>query len=144
MKSTLPLIIALIFSTGCSSSFEGIRIRARAPGMDEAFRKIRIAMELDGFTVAAADPATYVLETAWRVVREDEQGKGDGAAGEVRMRLDLKVRGTMYDVLLAVFVRRTSGDGAGRETAVPAGHPLAVKWQRILSALVERESKEED
>jgi hypothetical protein len=148
MKQTHLFLVFCLLAAGCSSQFEGIRMRARAPAIDEAFRKIGIAVGLEDFTLRRNDPLSRVLETAWRDVREDERGPEKGTASgkpvQVRLTLGLMPRGMMYDVLLGVNLRREDGSGTMQETAAPPGHPLTVKWRRILNALVEQESKEED
>jgi hypothetical protein len=148
MKNVHRLLAICLLVSGCSSQFEGIRMRAHTPGIDEAFRKIGIAVGLEGFQFTRNEPQSRILETAWRDLRKDERGRDEetpsGTPMQARLTVGVVSRGTMYDVLMGVYVRGADEQGIVRETAVPPGHPLAVKWQRILSALVERESKEED
>jgi hypothetical protein len=149
MNRTLILLISFtILCAGCSTSFEGIRLRATGPVIDDAFRQIAIAVDLDGYATTLSDAATRRLETAWRDLKEEERlaGSGEDAVGAVRARLTLRLapRGRMYDVLLGLYLRYEEQHGVVKEIAAPAGHPLVTKWHRILNALVERESKEED
>jgi hypothetical protein len=148
MKNVHLFLAIGLLASGCAPQFEGIRMRAHSPGIDEAFRKIGIAVGLEGFQLTRNEPESHTLETAWRDMRKDERGPDEGTPSGTPMQARLTVgvvsRGMMYDVLIGVYVRGADERGVVRETAVPPGHPLAVKWQRILGALVERESREED
>jgi len=147
MKPLLQMVLLSLIIGGCSSSFEGIRMRSRAPDIDEAFRKIGIAVDLDGYTRVMNDPAARVFQTDWRMLRNEErptedQGRPVGA-DQARLTLKLASRGHMYDVFLGVFVR-SEENGAVQEGPVPADHPLAMKWRKVLNSLLERESRDED
>lgn len=148
MKPALPLILALLLCPSCSGSFEGIRLRARAPAIDDAFRRISIAVGLDGYEIALSDAGSRRLETTWREMKKEEWAAGerdvDGMVMRSRLTLSLLPRGIMYDVLLGVYVRYVRQNGEVEDRAVPADHPLATKWYRTLNALVDRESREED
>lgn len=147
MKLLLQTVLLSLIIGGCSSPFEGIRMRARAPDLDQAFRKIGIAVDLDGYTRVMNDPASRVFQTDWRVLRNEERPPEDRGravgADEARLTLKIAPRGQMYDVFLGVFVR-SERNGAVQEEPVPADHPLAMKWRKVLNGLLERESREED
>lgn len=146
MKLTPVLVVLCLALHGCSTPFEGIRLRARSPAIDEAYRKLRLTVDLDGYTVERADAGSRWLETGWREVREEELPPGErqnAGVQSVRLTLRLAPRGTLYDVHLGVLLR--SGiSGAGEARPAPTGHPLVLKWRTILGRLLERESREED
>lgn len=110
-------------------------MRAASPGIDDAFRKIRIAAGLDGYAVDTVDVASRSFTTAWK------EGGTDGEC--VRLSVRLAPRGRMYDVLLEVMAARGEGETV-QERHASADHPVVVRWRALLGKMLERESREED
>lgn len=146
------LLTSAVFVTvslaGCSPSFQGIRLRAQHPPINEAYRKITLALTVDGYVIAGAQPSRFTAETAWRDAKANERSDADKVPpaneGPVESRLEVRLerRGMLYDVYFTPMLRYGGPSG----TIIIAGirHPLREKWEKALSALVEREAKEED
>ena len=154
MKAIRIYIVVTLLSTGvslfngCAPAFQGIRFRAQSPNIDEAFRKISLAVTTDGYTLAAADPISHNVESGWRALTVKEMSDADRSSGadtiEGKITVRLEVRGKLYDVLVTPEVRMTAGGNVGPATIAGVRHPLREKWMTVLSRLVEREFKEED
>jgi hypothetical protein len=133
---------------GCAPAFQGIKFRAQSPNIDEAFRKITLALTTDGYTLAAVDPVSHTTESGWRTLTVKELSEADRSSGadsiEGRITVRLEVRGKLYDVFVTPEVRLTTGGKTGPGTIAGVRHPLREKWVTVLSRLVEREFKEED
>jgi hypothetical protein len=131
---------------GCGTQFQGIKYRAQAPNIEEAFRTISLAITVDGYQVERVDPGMFTLESGWRALKRNEltadTSNGD-AVPEGRVTLKMARRGAMYDVMLTPWIRTRTGGG---ETiaVVPATHPLRMKWERAITRLIEREARDED
>jgi hypothetical protein len=151
MKNTLCLALlalAILFGgSGCASSFQGIKFRSQDPPIEEAYKKISLAMTVDGYSIAMADPGKHTTETAWKDLkaneRTDEERRLPGGTGSVQGRLLLRLekRGMLYDVFLTPMIR-AGADTTGAPAAVR--HPLRDKWEKALNALLVKEAKEED
>lgn len=121
------LLTAALAAVSCAPT-STLRIRAVAPAVDEAIRKVRIAMNLEGYGPgAASDPR--VVDTAWK----EEQ------PGASRITVGFVPRGRMYEVSLRV--ERRAGDG--RESAVGREDPLFQRWEKLLHALLEKAPRED-
>lgn len=136
---------AALFLAGCAA-FQGVRLRAVSPPIDDAFRKLSLAATVDSFQVTRADPFGHVLETGWRDLRAAEMSEDDrafsGGRIECRLSIRLEERGKMYDLFLTPWLRY---GGEGKEPIVAgAKHPLREKWEMALRRLVVVEMKEED
>jgi hypothetical protein len=132
-------ILILTAMVGCSSSHQGIRVRAQSPTIDEAFRKLSLAVNVDGFQVERIDPKEFVIETTWRDIKEQEKGPDDKSSGTVRVLINLERRGSMFDVLVSPTIRY------GNVVTIPAGgHPINEKWKRIVNSIVQKEARDED
>lgn len=147
MKARSALLLVALFFCGCATSFQGYRMRATAPGMDEAFRKIGIAADLDGYTRTTSDPVEWSFQTDWRAIKKEERSGGKSAGSgddeQVRLTVKLALRGRMYDVFLGIFLR--SGEtGSAEERPAPVDHPVVMKWRKILNSLLVREARDED
>jgi hypothetical protein len=142
---TLLLCCALV--SGCATPFQGIRFRAQAPAIDDAFRKLTLALQADGFAIERADLAAREAETAWRGLKPAEMSKTEKGlpAGETecRMIFVLKERGRSFEVYWSPWVRVKMG-GSWQESVADIHHPLREKWEKALPQLVEREMREED
>jgi hypothetical protein len=153
MKTTTRILFSvlsfllLFWGTGCATSFQGIRFRSQDPPIDEAYRKLSLAMTVDGYTMAAAEPGKHTAETAWKDLkaneRTDEERRLPGGTGSVQGRLLLRLekRGMLYDVFFIPMIR-AGADTTGAPAAVR--HPLREKWEKALNALLVKEAKEED
>ena len=139
MQRIIPVFLLFII-IGCTSSHTGLRVRAQTPAIEEAFRKLSLALNIDGFEINHIDAAHFFIETQWRDMKELEKGDGDKMGNaRVKISLNLKQRGSMYDVLVSTSIL------IGTATTLPGvGHPLNEKWKRIVQSIVQKESREED
>ena len=146
MKYRFVTLIAATILAGCSTTFQGIKVRAQAPTIEEAFRKFSLATTVDGYEIEQIDPAKFSLETKWRELKDKEKSatdtKLDSLSMKCRVLVKMQPRGKLYDVLVTPMLLYTTG--TQREVAAPVNHPLWEKLQRVLNTLVQRESKEED
>ncbi len=142
MKNPVWILLPAIWLAGCGMTSGGLRVRAVAPAADEAFRKIGIAADLDGYTRTRSSAEDRSFETAWRPLKPEELPAGAGNGDEVKLALVLRPRGRMYDAVLEVMVRPAGSGGPGIPAS--ADHPAVVKWGRILQSLLVRETREED
>jgi hypothetical protein len=137
-------IIACSLST-CSSSFQGIRFRSQAPSIEEAFRKLSLAVSADDYQISQVDPVKFSIETSWRALKVNEKSEADlglkDGIMESKMMFRLERRGQMYDVFAAPTIRNSQ---TATETIADTRHPLWHKWRRILNTLLQKESKEEE
>jgi hypothetical protein len=146
----IPFALLLILATlgGCSGSFQGIRIRTQAPNIDDAFRKISLAITTDGYTLDAVDLAKHSLATGWKELTFQELSEADKKLAqqkiEGRLLLRMDVRGQLYDIYLTPSLRYGSGNTASPGTVAGVHHPLWTKWERVTKQLVEQEVHEED
>jgi hypothetical protein len=147
MKILMISLLVSAIGSGCSSSFQGVRTRAQSPPIEDAFKKITLAITTDGYELADLDAIKFHAETSWRVLREKEQSETDlkfrGERIESKLSLRCERRGSLYDVFVVPSLRYSTG-GTTQEMVAEVRHPLWMKWQRVLSSLVQRESKEED
>ena len=127
----LALLTPLLVSAGCSSSFHGINFRAQSPLKEEAFRKLSLAVTVDGYEIERMDPENMELLTKWRPSKENERSekeKKSGGASLVRIDLRVESRGTLYDIFLTPMIQSVEGE----ERIAEIGHPLRDKWKRII------------
>lgn len=141
----LYLSILFLLIGGCASSFQGMKIRAHAPSMEETFRKLSLALTADGYELERVDPKDSFIETRWRPLKENEKPSTasmnrNEPEQQVKITVELKRRGSMYDISLTPIVRLSSNE----EVEVSMNSPIRDKWKRILNTLVQKESKEED
>jgi len=141
-----PLLVLLL--AGCSSPFQGIKMRAQTPLMEEAFQKLSLAITVDGYPIASADPSQFRLETQWRdaMARERSDAERNIPAGGMQSRVSLRLerRGMLYDVFLTPYIRYSGADNSWREVTAPVQHPVREKWEKALRTLLQVEVKEED
>jgi hypothetical protein len=151
MKRSVSYLSAVLISGtllwGCSPSFQGIRMRAQGPEINEAFRKLVLAAETDEYRTTLVDPVTHRLETDWRNLKEKEMVAADRAlptgAVQSRLTLQLQARGRLFEVYCSPELRYREGEN-WRVNVADVRHPLWEKWVRTINALVEKEAKEED
>jgi hypothetical protein len=138
---------SILLIAGCTSSFQGIKYRAQAPSIEEAFRTVSLAVKVDGYSIGTVDPAMFTLESEWREVKTNELPPADtlGGDGVPESRISLKMvrRGSLYDVMLTPWLR-TKVHGKEQIIVVPPTHPLRIKWEKAITRLIERESRDED
>jgi hypothetical protein len=150
----LVLLFLGIALTGCSPSFQGIRMRIQSPPVEESFRKISLALTADGYVLSKVDPAAHQLETEWRDIKPKETSEQDSlqvdlsAAGRVgtiqsRILVRLEQRGRLFELYLTPFLRYPKGD-VWEEKIAGVQHPLRMKWEQVLTTLLDKEAKEED
>ncbi len=140
------LAICALFSSGCASSVQGIKVRAQGPAIEEAFRSLSLAITVDGYPVERADPAIFTMESGWRALRKPECEADTTHAETVpegRITLKMVRRGALYDVMVTPWVR-TQATGKGSVTVAPPTHPLRIKWEKVVGRLIEREARDED
>jgi len=138
----LALPLTMLFSN-CATSEQGIKVRAQSPTLEEAFRKLSLALTADGYALEKIDPARHELATGWREMKEKEKSAGDMAqrkAGESRIEVRMSQRGRLYDVVITPMLRYDSG----AVLVADIHHPLREKWQRIIHTLLEREYRDAD
>ncbi len=140
-RMKFPAIAILFFSllAGCTSSFPGIKVRAASPAIAEAFRKLSLAINVDGYEIESINHETYSFETQWRELKDNERVKNEN--GKVKLKIQLDPRGRLYDVRVTPLVQNTAGD---IHPLADVQHPLFTKWKRIVHSIVEKESKDED
>lgn len=149
MNKVLPLFIVCIVLAGCGSSFQGIKMRGQAPPIDEGFRKLSLAINLDGYQIETIDPAAFRLSTQWRPLKEKDLSPNDlayppGAVeGRLVLRMEKRSGMALYDVFLVPMLRY-SEKGTTRELVAHVRHPFWEKWQRVVNSFIEREAREED
>ena len=138
---------SLLLTAGCAPSFQGIKYRAQAPTIEEAYRSVSLAVKVDGYPIDMVDPAAFTLESGWREVKKNELPPADTLGGdavpEARISLKMARRGSLYDVMLTPWLR-TRTHGKEEIMAVPPAHPLRTKWEKAITRLIERESRDED
>lgn len=143
------VLLFLALLNGCTTPFQGIRVRAQSPGIDDAYRKLTLAVTTDGFTIAAVDPARHTLESGWKDLTAKEIADADRSVGnakvEGKVMLRLEARGKLYDLFLTPVLRYTrEGGGPLQEIIAGVHHPLREKWEMVVARLIEKEAKEED
>jgi hypothetical protein len=134
--------IVLAAIGGCATPVEGIRVRADVPFIDDAFRKLTLALTLDGYEIETVDPGLRVVETKWKELGETDREPRMAVAGvrqEGKVRIKLDQRGKFYDVQLTPRIR--TDDGAGR-VSMPT-EKLWIKWETALHRLLVLQAKEE-
>jgi hypothetical protein len=138
---------ALLGLAGCSPSFQGIKMRAQDPSIDQALKSVTLALTIDGYTIEKLDLSNYALETGWRELKESERSSAEAAlpAGNATARITVKMarRGSLYDVFVTPWVRTVEG-GKERMEISPPVHPLRVKWEKAITRLIQREARDED
>lgn len=148
-RTTLWIMLTgcMCLATGCAPSFQGIKYRAQAPSIEEAFRTVSLAVTVDGYSVDAADPAGFTLESGWREVKKAELSQADtldtDAVREARISVKMARRGSLYDVMVTPWLR-TRLHGWEEVTVAPPAHPLRTKWEKAVRRLIEREARDED
>jgi hypothetical protein len=148
MTRHFTLCILVLLIAGCGSGFEGIKLRMQSPPIEEAFRKMTLAITTDGYEVGLITPGKHTLVTQWRVAKSQEI-PASGLAAEVqrtecRLTVRMEERGKLFDVMLTPSLRYTMHDGTAREESAAPKHPLTEKWQKVMTQLMEKEQKEED
>jgi hypothetical protein len=157
IRLTLPAIrvksCILVFGVtagllvGCSTPFQGLKFRGQSPPIEDAYKKLALALQVDGYEMLDVNPKRFSLETSWRPLKEKEKSEGDLKLTEARIESKLAVRlekrGSLYDVFLTPSLRYDSG-GMQKEVVADIHHPLWVKWRTVLSALLQMEAREEE
>ena len=118
-------------------------MRAQSPAMEEAYRKLSLALIADGYTLETANPTKHELATGWRALKEIEESASNidqRNGGQSRIEVKMSQRGRLYNVVIIPMLRY----GGGAEQVAGAHHPLMEKWQRIVRTLLENEYREED
>jgi hypothetical protein len=145
MPMKLSFVLLAFFLLSCSSPVHGIRMRSQSPALAEAFRKLSLAVRADDYEIARMNPDGFALETKWRDMKEKEKSEDEitrGTAVQAKLHIALSPRGTFYDVFLTPTLRYASAD-TSHDRFPPPTHPLIHKWKRILSTILEKESREE-
>ena len=138
MTRWLPLLLVLL-PLACTSSFEGIRLRAQSPSISEASRRLSLALRADDYRIAEGTILGLAFETDWRTLKESERGPEEQAVDDAaRISVKLFQRGALYDIFLTITLR--TGEGEYYPDPV---HPIVAKWQKILREIVEEEFQEE-
>ena len=151
--SLVPLFLSIVL-TGCSPSFQGIRMRIQNPPVEESFRKVSLALTTDGYVLSKVDPAAHHVETEWRDIKAKEMSEQDtlqvslsagSGAGKIQTRIlvRLEQRGRQFDLYLTPLLRYPRGE-SWEEKIAGVKHPLREKWERALTMLLEKVAKEED
>lgn len=140
-ERTLRVLLFGILA-GCASPVQGIKMRMQSPEIDEAFRKLVLAVRADDYDIERLNPGTYALETKWRTAKEGERGMTGSSRDSVQVKLSIALspRGPMYDLFLTPSLRQAGADSV---MVPPPPHPLVQKWNRILTTILDKESREE-
>ena len=140
MKALALLLPAVIF-LGCAPSFQGIKVRAQAPSISEASRRIGLALRADDYGIEEGSALGLYHVSGWRELKEVEKGdpeKTSQEKTEARIAARLEPRGTNYDIFITITLRN------GESIYSPeTGHPIVVRWEKILREIVTLEAKEE-
>lgn len=134
--------IVLAIIPACATPFEGIRVRADVPFIDEAFKKLTIALTLDGYELETVDPGARIVETRWKELGEtDREPKLTDASArqEGKVRIRLQERGKFYDVFLTPSIKTVSAP----ERICKPTERLWVKWETALHRLLVIQAKED-
>jgi hypothetical protein len=141
------VFLFVLVAAGCSSSFQGIRVRAQYPAVEEAFNKLSQAVVVDDYAVLSVDPQALLVETDWRPAKENEKSEADKKIKEgtmdTKVSIKLQRRGMLYDVLITPTLRY-SGNGSEQLRVADIHHPLRAKWERVVNTFIRKEAKEED
>ena len=140
MKQLIVLSLALL-SFSCSPSFQGIKVRAQSPPISEASRRIGLALRADEYAIEKGSALGLYHVTLWRLMKEVEKGKREKestGSTETRIAARLEPRGTNYDIFLTIALRSLE-----TEYYPEPGHPIVVKWEKLLREIVWLEAKEE-
>ncbi len=135
-------VLWLAIFGGCATPFQGIRVRADVPFIDEAFKKLTIALTLDGYELETVDPGARIVETKWKELGETDREPKLAAAGvrqEGKVRIKLEERGKFYDVFCTPSIRTDSSP----ERICKPTERLWVKWETALHRLLVIQAKEE-
>lgn len=142
MVNTKTLLAALLLLAGCSPSVQGLRFRGESPPIDEAFRKLTLAITVDGYEIARIDPEKFSLETRSRPLKDHEKSAEDlklaDGMVESQITVSLERRGRMYDVFVTPFLLYSN---TSLRMMPPVQHPLMRKWQRIVGDLIRKETR---
>lgn len=134
--------VSLAIIAGCATPFQGIRVRADVPFIDEAFKKLSLALTLDGYELDNVDPGMRIVETKWKELGETDREPRLAAAGvrqEGKVRIKLETRGKFYDVFLTPSIRT---EGSPERICEPTER-LWVKWETALHRLLVIQAREE-
>ncbi|MDH4070423.1 MAG: hypothetical protein OEV30_08360 [Ignavibacteria bacterium] len=122
----------------CAPSFDGIRLRAQAPSIDDASRRVALALKADNYDVTG-EPSTLVYGTEWREMKDVEKSEAEiGLDGESRIDVRFSPRGSLYDIFFLITIRSD-----GNEYRPGATHNIVIKWQQVLREIVQEEFREE-
>jgi hypothetical protein len=148
MCRNLCLGALLLILEACGTGSQGIKVRAESPPIDDAFRKLTIALQVDDYAIRSVQTSEFRAGTEWRDAKEKELTKKEkeSPAGSVQCRVDLRLerRGQLYDIFVIPYLRTRNGAGAWVETPAASTHPLYVRWQQIITALVQKEHRDEE
>lgn len=134
--------LGLAIVWGCAAPFQGIRVRADLPFIDDAFRKLTLALTLDGYELDLVDPSLRIVETKWKELGETDREPKLAAPGvrqEGKVRIKLEGRGKFYDVFFTPSIRT---DASPERVCTPTER-LWVKWETALHRLLVIQAKEE-
>ncbi len=138
----LSLAIAL---SGCPDTLQGIRFRAKTPPIDEAYRKLAVALAADDYQITSTTPGLHRAETGWRDAKQNEMTAQEMMLGrgsvQTRVMVRLDQKGRSFEVSLTPLLRYREGD-SWRERVADLTHPLWEKWMQIVNTLVEKEAQE--
>jgi len=139
--------VSAVLLVGCSTPFQGLKVRVQSPPIEEAYKKLVLALQVDGYEMRDVNPGRFSLETSWRALKEKEKSEGDlkltGTQIESKLTVRLERRGSLYDVFLSPSLRYHDGETL-KEVVAGIHHPLWEKWRAVLSALLQMEAREED
>jgi len=138
-KSLFAIHLLLLSFLACSSSFEGIKLRAQSPSISEASRRIGLAFRADEYAIDQGSALGLYHVTTWRVLNSAEKTPKDQEGTESRLSVRLEPRGTEYDIFLTITLRT-----AQSEHYPEPGHPIVVKWEKVLREIVVIGAREED
>ena len=144
LQTLIPVIAMLV--AGCVTTGDSLRLRANSPAIDDAFRRLSIALTLDGYPLERTDPVARVVETGWRTFSDSVRASAGAPVPTVvaaRIRGTLVPRGRMYDVFLTIIVREATASGTV-ERPVEIHEPLAARWRGVLKGLFVEELGDED
>jgi hypothetical protein len=134
--------LSLAMIAGCATPFQGIRVRADVPFIDDAFKKLTLALTLDGYELDTVDPGMRIVETRWKELGDTDREPQLATAGvrqEGKVRIKLETRGKFYDVFLTPSTRT---DGSVERVCKPTER-LWVKWETALHRLLVIQTPEE-
>jgi len=138
--SILTAIALAIALASCLAPIEGIRFRAHTLPIDEAYRKLTIALTVDDYQISGTAPGLHRAETGWRDAKDKEMTAQELMLGresvQTRVLIRLDQKGRSFEVYITPMIRYREGD-SWREKVADATRRLWEKRMQTVTSVVE-------